>query len=201
MSREELRSLAEIGALNGLSNDRRAALWEVERESPPGLWKASGGAAKSTDDAEEPVESASSPLRPMDAFERVAADYSVMHLTTGPHPMALIRGRLPDLWTAEDLKQVVHGQRIRVGGQVICRQRPGTAKGVVFLSLEDETGISNVIISSTLFEEHRLQITQEPFLVVEGIAQVKQGTIHLKAERFERLSCPEASVNLSHDFH
>jgi error-prone DNA polymerase len=201
MSREELRSLAEIGALNGLSNDRRAALWEVERESPPGLWKASGGAAKSTHDLEEPVESASSPLRPMDAFERVAADYSVMHLTTGPHPMALIRGRLPDVWTAEDLKQVVHGQRIRVGGQVICRQRPGTAKGVVFLSLEDETGISNVIISSTLFEEHRLQITQEPFLVVEGIAQVKQGTIHLKAERFERLSCLEASVNLSHDFH
>ena len=194
LSPEALRSLAEIGGLNDLSSDRRTALWEVERPTAPGLWRQ----PTATEGAEPETKS---PLRPMDAFERVAADYSVMRLTTGPHPMALIRERLPDVWTAEDLKQVVHGQRIQVGGQVICRQRPGTAKGVVFLSLEDETGISNVIISSALFEQERLRITQEAFLIVEGIAQVRQGTIHLKAERFEALEYQEASVNLSHDFH
>jgi error-prone DNA polymerase len=192
-TRDELRSLAEIGALNGLASDRRSALWETERMAPSGLWQGTGEPTAQT--------AVESPLAPMTAFERVAADYSVLRLTTGPHPMALIRDQLPDVWTAEDLKQVRHGQRIRVGGQVICRQRPGTARGVVFLSLEDETGISNVIIAGPLFEKERLQITQEPFLIVEGIAQVRQGTIHLKAERFERLSCPEAAMNLSHDFH
>jgi error-prone DNA polymerase len=193
LSADALRSLAEIGALNDLTSDRRTALWQVERPSAPGLWRQPAVTEANPEEK--------SPLKPMDAFERVAADYSVMRLTTGPHPMALIRDRLPGVWTAEDLKQVVHGQRIRVGGQVICRQRPGTAKGVVFLSLEDETGISNVIISSTLFEQDRLRITQEAFLIVEGIAQVRQGTIHLKAERFEALEYQEASVNLSHDFH
>jgi error-prone DNA polymerase len=193
-TRDELRSLAEIGALNGLASDRRSALWETERMAAPGLWQGVGEPV-----AEKPA--GESPLSPMTSFERVAADYSVLRLTTGPHPMALIRDQLPGVWTAGDLKQVRHGQRIRVGGQVICRQRPGTARGVVFLSLEDETGISNVIIAGPLFEQERLQITQEPFLIVEGTAQVRQGTVHLKAERFERLACPEAAVNLSHDFH
>ena len=114
--------------------------------------------------------------------------------------MALIRDRLPDIWTAAELKRVKHGQRIRVAGQVICRQRPGTAKGICFLSLEDETGISNVIIPPPLFEAERLKITMEPFLIVEGEAQARHDTIHIKAKLIERLIYDNLEVSQSHDF-
>lgn len=136
----------------------------------------------------------------MDALERVQADYRGLRLTTGPHPMALIRERLPDVWRAVDLKQVKNGATVRVAGQVICRQRPGTAKGICFISLEDETGISNIIVSSKLFEHERLKITMEPFLQIEGVAQNRQGTIHVKANRIERLDFEELHTAASHDF-
>jgi len=145
-------------------------------------------------------ETVSAPLRPMDAAERLAADYAGLQLTTGPHPMALIRLNLPDVWKATDLKRVKNGQRIRVAGMVICRQRPGTAKGVCFVSLEDETGIANVIVWPTLFEKHRLMITTAPFLLIEGVAQSRQGTVHVKAERFEWLDFGELKAGRSHDF-
>jgi error-prone DNA polymerase len=137
----------------------------------------------------------------MDAFERLQADYSGLSLTTGPHPMALIRDRLPDVWRAADLQQVKHGQLVRIAGMVICRQRPGTAKGVCFVSLEDETGISNAIIAPALFEEDRLKITSEPFLIVEGSAQSRDGTVHIKARRIDRLDFAKLNANISHDFH
>ncbi len=193
LSGDELQTLAGIGAFNTLAAHRRAALWDVARP------------VRTDDLFHQPNSGTSieptSPLRPMDAFERLQADYSGLQLTTGPHPMALLRPGLPDLWTAADLKQVVHGTRIRIGGQVICRQRPGTAKGVVFVSLEDETGISNAIVSAELFEQERLTITQEPFLVIEGTAQSRHGTIHIQAKKIERLSGTALEGRHSHDFH
>ena len=114
--------------------------------------------------------------------------------------MAMLRGEIPDVWRAEDLKRVRNGQIIRVAGQVICRQRPQTAKGVCFVSLEDETGVSNVIVWPALFEAERLKITQEPFLVVEGQAQSKHGSIHVVARTIERLDFPGLQTAASHDF-
>jgi error-prone DNA polymerase len=137
----------------------------------------------------------------MDAFERLQADYSGLSLTTGPHPMALIRDRLPDLWRAANLQQVKDGQQVRIAGMVICRQRPGTARGVCFVSLEDETGISNAIIAPSLFEEERLKITSEPFLIIEGPAQSRDGTVHIKAKRIDRLDFARLNADRSHDFH
>jgi error-prone DNA polymerase len=142
-----------------------------------------------------------SPLRPMDAFERTFADYSGLRLTTGPHPMALVREQLVDVWRAGDLKQANDGDYVRVAGQVICRQRPGTAKGVCFVSLEDETGVSNVIVAPAMFEAERLKITTEPFLLMEGVVQNRHGTIHIQARKVEALVYAGLDAVESHDFH
>jgi len=188
---EELRQLAALGVLNDLAPHRRAALWEVERRRGDDLLEATGASSE----GQRPV-----PLAPMTPMERMGADYSGMRLTTGPHPMALIRDRFPDLWRAEDLSSARDRERVWVGGQVICRQRPGTAKGVCFVSLEDETGITNVIVSPTQFEVERLTLTQEPFLAVLGEVQRRGATLHVKAHRIERLEATPMVFPASHDF-
>jgi error-prone DNA polymerase len=132
--------------------------------------------------------------------ERIRADYNGMGLTTGSHPMGLVRDRLKGIWRAADLPKARHGSRVRIAGNVICRQRPGTAQGVVFVSLEDETGVSNAIVTPPLFEELRLVITQEPFLIIEGKLQNVEGVIHVKAERIERLQEAALVKSPSHDF-
>jgi error-prone DNA polymerase len=136
----------------------------------------------------------------MDAVERIQADYAGMRLTTGPHPMALVRERIPEVWRAADLVLGHDGLRVRVAGQVICRQRPGTAKGVCFISLEDETGITNVIVAPELFESLRLTITTEPFLVVEGLIQLRHRTLHVQARTIGRLDHEGLRMAESHDF-
>ena len=187
-SPDELRTLAEIGALNALAPHRRAALWESER-------------IQHVDELFEAVSPAEiMPLRPMEAGERLKADYAGLRLTTGRHPMSLLRDRLPDVWTAASLTEAKNGQRVRIAGQVICRQRPGTAKGVCFVSLEDETGIANAIVSAKLFEQDRLKISSEPFLLIEGIAQNRHNTIHIKALSIERLEHANLDMSDSHDF-
>jgi error-prone DNA polymerase len=187
LSRDELRTLAEIGALNAFQLHRRAAMWAVER-------------TVRDDELLPEAATGASPLRPMEPLERTLADYAGLRLTTGPHPMALMRSRLPDVWRAADLKQARDGQRVRVAGQVICRQRPGTAKGVCFVSLEDETGIANVIISPGLFERERLTVTTEPFLLIEGVVQPREGTIHIRASRIQHLEYTGLRAADSHDF-
>jgi error-prone DNA polymerase len=188
LQQEERRTLAAIGALNGFGQHRRSALWEAEQPLRQGELF-----------ADEPG-TAPQPLRPMDAHERLTADYQAMRLSTGPHPMALIRDRLPDVWRARDLENARDGQAVRIAGQVICRQRPGTAKGVCFVSLEDETGISNAIVAPALFEARRLVLTGEPFLVIDGIVQSRHRTLHVRAHRIEWLDCRRLPTAPSHDF-
>lgn len=117
--------------------------------------------------------------------------------------MAMLRPRLPDVWRSSDLRQAPNGTRVLTAGAVICRQRPGTAHGVLFLSLEDETGISNVIVSAELFEKYRLRIIEEPSLLVEGIVQIHEEVLHLRALRIEPLlvaANAETQFPPSHDF-
>ena len=145
---------------------------------------------------------ADSPLAPMDPGERLQADYDGMNLTTGPHAMALLRPHLPpDVWRAADLARAADGQRVRIAGNVICRQRPGTARGFVFVSLEDETGIANAIVAPDLFEKLRLTISQEAYLLIEGRVQMAEGTIHVKAAHIEGLANGGQAHAGSHDFH
>ena len=132
--------------------------------------------------------------------ERVQADYEGMNLTTGPHPMKLLREELPDVWRASDLAQARHGSNIRIAGNVICRQRPGTAKGFVFVSLEDETGVSNAIVTPDLFERLRLVITEEPFLIIEGEVQNTDNVVLVKARKIRPLPQAQIGGSESHDF-
>lgn len=188
-AKDELRQLASIGALNCFEGNRRKALWAVERLSDE-------------NDLFSMVEEEElSPLEIMNHFERLAADYDGIGATVGAHPMAALRKGLPNVWRSSDLANTPDGSRVKVAGHVICRQRPGTAKGFVFISMEDETGISNSIVLPKYFESMRLVITQERYLLISGILQNKQGVIHIKADKIEALSVGAMPGSPSYDFH
>jgi error-prone DNA polymerase len=138
----------------------------------------------------------------MTLAERLVADYRGTELTVGPHPMALGRTE----WTrrgitpAAALAAIPHGLAVRIAGAVIVRQRPGTAKGFVFLSLEDETGIANAIVRPALFAQARTSIVHEPFLLVEGVLQQQDGVTAVRATAVWPLEALPARVP-SRDFH
>jgi error-prone DNA polymerase len=138
----------------------------------------------------------------MTASERLIADYTGTSVTIGPHPLALHRHDLSvrAVVRAIDLPRVTAGRRVRTAGMVITRQRPGTAKGFVFLTLEDETGIANIIVRPDVYERDRLTVVGSSFVLVEGVLQNQDGVTAVKAERILRLDGPEAAVE-SHDFH
>jgi len=183
LRRDELAALAEIGALasiparpGGFPPTRRAALWQVEAAARrgPGLFAR-------VEPREDP-----SPLPEMDLRDRIAADLRGSGMTTGPHPVALERERLRQLGVrpAARLGDLRHGQRVRAAGLCIVRQRPGTAKGFVFLSLEDETGIANIVIDPPTFEKNRRSILGNALLVVEGRLEKQDGVVSVKGARF-----------------
>ena len=179
-----------LSPLRGSSN-RRDVLWQVERVSrePGPLYK------KLEEDDD-------SPLKPMTLNERLNADLRGTGMTIGRHPMAHQRAWLDSVNVARaaDLKNMRHGQLVRVAGWVIVRQRPGTAKGFVFLSLEDETGIANVIVTPQLFEKNRLALVDYPFLLIEGNLQHQDNVVSVKAKSVEPLQMKIQSP-CSHDFH
>ncbi|MGH9536104.1 MAG: error-prone DNA polymerase, partial [Terriglobales bacterium] len=194
LHKDELRQLAAMGALADLGSTRRPALWQVERAARPAGPLYDGAAP---DGAEA---SAASPLPEMTAEERLAADYAGAGVTLGPHPLALRRAALAaaGVRTARQLAATADGRRVRIAGMVIARQRPEMAKGMVFLSLEDETGIANAIIPPPLFEAHRLLCVSAPLLGIEGILQKRDGVIHVRAQGFWALEGGGAPG--SHDF-
>ena len=133
--------------------------------------------------------------------ERLLADYAGTSLTIGPHPMSLRRSELAlrGVVRARDLPSGRHGRRVRVAGAVITRQRPGTAKGFVFLTLEDETGIANIIVRPDLYSAERATIVGEPYLLVEGTLQIQEGVTSVKADRLQGLGGRAPEID-SHDF-
>ena len=210
VSREELRVLAEIGALAAIGGDRRSALWQAEQAKDIALI-VDGDEADVAADLQVRDEAAvavdlqvrgASPLTQMSLLERVAADYGGTGLTIGPHPMALARASLATrgVLRAGDLKRIRPGRRVRVAGAVITRQRPGTAKGFVFLSLEDETGIANAIVTPQVFGEYKRTIVDSPYLIVEGVLQNQDGAVSVKVDRVDALMHAGPDIE-SHDFH
>jgi error-prone DNA polymerase len=191
LRKDELRMLAEVGALNSMGGNRRDALWEAERALRP-----AGPLFEAAETSEQ-----LSPLSAMTTPERIRADFYGTGVTIGPHPMKLYREglRTRGVVAAEDLQYEKHGRLVRVAGCVICRQRPGTAKGFMFLSLEDETGIANAIVEPDLFDAFRETLVTAPYLLVEGILQNQQGAISVKLNRAEPLHFEVAEVP-SHDF-
>ncbi len=228
LRKDELTTLAEIGALNAVASTqylvpskplviptperkrgaeeprnpalgtgyskfhRRDALWQVERAV-----RGSGPLLEKLPEPDSP-----SPLQPMNHEERLVADFHGTGLTVGPHPMAYRRDWLNAMGIrrASELRDIPNGKRLRIGGCVITRQRPGTAKGFVFLSLEDETGVANAIITPDIFHQNRLLLTSERFLAIEGILQNQDNVISVKAERVQPLFVTKAET-VSHDFH
>jgi error-prone DNA polymerase len=254
LRRDEVVTLADIGALNSFGYDRRSALWQAERAVRPAGELFTTFNAETAEHAEfseisfEKMDSAISassaanslpnpeptpsldggetelrrdrpqsllpeprplvpdlepcPLRPMTESERLVADYAGTGLTVGRHPMALRRDELAmrGVLRAIDLRSERNGRRVRVAGMVITRQRPGTAKGFVFLTLEDETGIANIIVRPDLFARDRLVVVEEKFLLVDGILQHQDGVISVRAESVQAMT--HAAIEFdSHDFH
>ena len=171
---------------------RRDALWQVERAV-----RGSGPLLEHLPEFDSP-----SPLQPMNHEERLVADFHGTGMTVGPHPMSYRRDWLKAMGIrrAIELRDIPSGKRLRIGGCVITRQRPGTAKGFVFLSLEDETGVANAIVTPDLFHRNRLLLTSERFLAIEGILQNQDNVISVKAERVLPLFVTKAETS-SHDFH
>ncbi len=210
LRRDERRVLAKIGALNGLGQaaHRRDALWNVEQYLDDDdlfvrarrLEDAARAAEEEKPYAAPPRESV---LPPMNPAERLQADYAGLGLSTGPHPVALLRPalRAEGIVSAADLARHRHDSHLTIAGLVICRQRPGTAKGHMFISLEDETGIANAFVPSKTFERHRLVITQERFLKIHGRLQHVDNVLSLYTLRVEPLRYDAAELQtVSHDF-
>jgi error-prone DNA polymerase len=195
---KELTKLASIGALNSLDGvaHRRDALWQAERagrlEGP--LFSQSSELLRE--------DSSLTPLQQMTADERLMADYAGTGLTVGKHPMEYRREdlRRNNILSADELKDLPHGRFVRAAGCVIARQRPGTAHGFIFISMEDETGIANVIVTPDLYERDRIVVTRSKFILAEGPLQNQDGVIHVKATRLQALSDFALEVR-SHDFH
>jgi error-prone DNA polymerase len=192
LRKDEINRLAEIGALNSLNGiHRRDALWQAQRAVRP-----IGPLLASLEEKGEP-----SPLAPMNTEERLWADYHGAGLSIGKHPMAYRRAEMNacGVTRAIDLAKTPNGRLVRIAGSVIVRQRPGTAKGFVFLSMEDETGIMNAIVAPATYDRYKLALLTEPFLIVFGILQNLDGVISVKAARVESLHAGAAAE--SHDFH
>jgi error-prone DNA polymerase len=247
LRRDEVVTLADIGALNSFGYDRRSALWQAERAvrptgelfgeseselqiancklpislnvpAPPSALESPAlpslpGASEHPVLPPQPAALAhpalpdasgvpDCPLRPMTEAERLTADYAGMGLTVGRHPMAFRREELATrgILRASDLQATRQGRRVRVAGMVITRQRPGTAKGFVFLTLEDETGIANIIVRPDLFARDRLVIIEEPFLIIEGVLQSQDGVTSIRAEQVRGMRGVEVDFN-AHDFY
>jgi error-prone DNA polymerase len=197
VNKSDLRMLATVGALNpisgpGLSAHRRDALWQIQKYGSrvPALLEGS----VEQDEA--------SPLKQMDTEERLIADYDGTGMTIGPHPMAYRRQELRQMGivSASELRKLPHNRLAIAAGCVITRQRPGTAKGLIFLTLEDETGHANIIVMPDVYSADPMSVLHERFVQVQGRVQNQDGVVHLKAERISPLSVSAAETQ-SHDFH
>jgi len=193
LNRDEISQLAAIGALNSIgAGHRREALWQTALAVRPVQALLN----------EIPESDSVSPLRAMTMTERLAADCYGTGTTIGPHPMAHRREEMNKLGVtaAAALHSIPHGRRVRVAGNVIVRQRPGTAKGILFMSLEDETGISNVVVMPDVFSDQRLDILSHPWVMVEGRMQNVDNVTHIMAEHVSGLADPLGISSASHDF-
>jgi error-prone DNA polymerase len=193
----ELALLAKAGAFNwtGEKHDRRTALWRAERAG-----QSVGPLFENIPDEFEI--DAAAPLVSLTIDERLVADFFTTGFTIGPHPMAYHRAAMNEAGVvrAADLKRVPDGTFVRIAGAVIARQRPGTASGFIFISGEDESGISNAIIHPKVYEQNRMTVTRGKFLLVEGLLQNQDGVISVKASAVRVLELGPMDIR-SHDFH
>jgi error-prone DNA polymerase len=192
LRKDEINRLAEIGALNALEKQhRRDTLWQAQRAILP-----VGPLLAPLEETGEP-----SPLLPMSTEERLWADYRGTGLTVGKHPMAWRRIEMNALGVvpAMHLARIRDGALVRIAGSVVVRQRPGTAKGFVFLSMEDETGMMNAIVNPATFDRFKFELLSEPYLIIDGVLQNQDGVVSVKVGRVAALRAGAAAE--AHNFH
>ena len=221
--RRALRHLAMAGAFDGFLKEepdlekRRAALWDVldAARGDAGPLAPRRGRHRAAGAAENETAAAKTHLRPrprtrkklpaMSPGELTEADYRMTGVSLNGHPMLHLRPLMAPngvLSAAEVAQRARDGERVAVAGLVICRQRPGTAKGFVFLTLEDETGMINVVVTPKRFEQQALLISTTPLLLVRGVLQIEQGVVNVRADKFRGLQAEVgAEYARSHDFH
>jgi len=198
LSKSDLRMLATVGALNSIPTEsgaglhRRDALWQAEKYGSrvPRMFEGIVEQDKA------------SPLKRMDIEERLVADFRGTGMTVGPHPMAYRRQQLRQIGivSARELRQLPNNKPAVAAGAVITRQRPGTAKGLIFLTLEDETGHANIIVKPEVYGADPMVVLHERFVRVQGRVQNQDGIVHLRAQKILPLAVSAAGVS-SHDFH
>jgi error-prone DNA polymerase len=191
LARDELETLAHAGAFASFGLTRRAALWQaaaVERDRTSLLARLRPAPARAT-------------LPEMGALEETAADYATAGLTIGPHLMAHYRAalRARGVLPTAALRTVRGGTVVRTAGHVIVRQRPGTAKGMCFLTLEDETGLANAFLTPPIYERFRVLLNTSALLAVAGVLEHRDGVIHVRVRDLERLSAA-ATLPEGHDY-
>jgi len=193
LNRGDLAKLAGSGALAALAGHRRSAHWLV-----------AGASRDSHLLRDAPIQETLPLLAQPSEGEDLVADYRSLGLTLGRHPLALLRRRLQRmrLASAEELKAMPNGKHAKTAGIVTCRQRPGTAQGVIFVTLEDETGYTNVVVWNDLVERQRKELLGARLLGVEGYMQKEGGVIHLIARRlFDHSRLLGRLTTESRDFH
>ena len=203
-SASSLEMLAWSGACDSLvqgapsGSERRVALWQLG-VATPGTRVPGGVQLALPLDLPAPPE-----LRALTRWESMLADYGTIGLTAHAHPIALLRGRLPDdLVRSRELKELRHGTRLKVGGLVVARQRPGTANGIVFVLLEDEFGTINLIVPAPVYERYRLTVRTEPLMLAEGKLErlpAAGGAINILVDRVQPISAPDRLVAEIKDF-
>jgi len=209
LPRELTQRMIQVGAFDEFGLSRRECAWQLGLYIEPRRFGTEKGTTNRRRKKDRiagmqqplplPVEQDMVHLPPTTASERMHADYEVLGLSVRYHPISLLRHRLPDhLVTARTLLDLPDGARIQIGGMVVVRQRPETAKGVTFLLLEDETGLSNAIIYPALYQAERSLVRGEPMLMITGRVQRQADTINVVAERIEPLAShlkPDPSGN------
>jgi error-prone DNA polymerase len=201
-SASSLELLAWSGACdclaNGAGSARRIALWQLGVMTPG--HRVPGGTQLAL-----PLDLPAPPkLRRLSEWESMLADYGATGLTVASHPLALLRDRLPrEAVTSRDIETLEHGRRVRIGGLVVARQRPGTAAGVVFILLEDEFGTINLIVPPKIYERHRLTVRTEPLMLVGGKLErfaAAGGAINVLVDQIGSIDSPDQILADIKDF-
>ncbi len=203
LDRGDLEALAAAGAFASLSGNRHLAFWEVAGTERP-LPLEAVLADVPDEPVDEPIHEPTPLLRTPTEGERIVADYASIGLTLGRHPLALLRESLQSkqVLSARELERLPHGKPVRTAGIVLMRQRPGSASGVTFLTLEDETGQVNIIVWERIGEEYRLPLVESRLLEVHGELQRQDGVMHVVARRLlDRSPLLGELITRSRDFH
>ncbi|MCH8919889.1 MAG: error-prone DNA polymerase [Chloroflexi bacterium] len=197
LKREPVENLIACGTFDDLGLERRELLWQLGL-----LYRSDGRNGRERQLALPlPTEQDMVELAPMSEWDRMVADYAILGLSPNYHPMAFLRPRLNEgIVPSRMLESLPDGTPVEVAGLVVCRQRPGTAKGFVFIVIEDEFGLVNLVVKPGLHEQQRSLVRSEPFVIVQGELQRRDGTVNVIAERFTALPSTGSLAPTAHNF-